>query len=474
MWNNKSGREKFALVISIAIMLTILSSKPAWAATNTTTTTTFPPWGDTLFGAEKQASPYSQAGVLEIRHLGWSWTPKALRKAVPSCASVYSDDGGQSTGWVSGWTCGFSSDACQQVGGSPFHPLFCMETDKGKPFTIVGPTCWNRDCVSDTKGHDYVEESCKAGGGFYDSGTAISMSWERSYILGAAAWCYYPGSHTVLGPACYGSTCYDIKEPCSSLGSTVFADLYCVLDDAKTKYTVVGPICEPTLEEERCFQDETETVCAELGGFTMGDGLFCVVEGDYSALGPFSFGPIGNYTESDHDAGYGGNGETEVCTSMGGTPFGNGLFCLLPANDFHLYSDCRGGGCVVIGEGGGNGDEKSICEGDFGGRNLGRLACIFQGDFSVGSPIFWGDTSFSVDANEKMAHLGGSFILAGSFCIYGPTCYGSSCYLGDDCGKAGGETVGGIFCAISEGSSTFRVLWPTIMVCLFAVAAAVI
>ena len=448
------------LVVAVGTMSAFLA-EPACAAN--LTNPVFPPWGDTLFGAASMESQYVQAGVMEVRHQGWSWTPKELRKAAPSCASVYIN------GSFAMSTCGVG-DACDKVGGTPLHSLYCMEANKDKPFAIAGPSCWNRKCFSDTRDMKYAQESCAAGGGFFDSSSRMGAGG-----TGNADWCYYPGRHAVLGPACYGTECYDVKEPCTRLGGTVFADMYCVMDE---KYTVIGPICEPYPGEERCFQDDTVAICDQLGGVSVAEGLFCVVEGRFSALGPFIFGSIYNYTDDSQAAGFGPVVQTDLCEGMGGTALGNGLFCLLPGNDYHAFSDCWGGSCSGIGRLGNSGDTDydygSFCEDELGGTNIGRYGCLLKGAYSVGSKLFWGDTQFISEANSKAAYLAGSFVMDGSYAIYGPTCYGSNCYVGsDECSKVGGESIGGIFCAVSESPPVTMVIGPILLVCLSVAVAAI-
>ena len=46
-----------------------------------------------------------------------------------------------------------------------------------------------------------------------------------------------------------------------------------------------------------------------------------------------------------------------------------------------------------------------------------------------------------------------SFILRGSYTLYGPNCYGETCHIATaGCEKAGGMSISGIFCAIPDAS----------------------
>jgi len=240
------------------------------------------------------------------------------------------------------------------------------------------------------------------------------------------------------------------------LGGTVYADIYCILDP---KYTVVGPVCRPnTLNvsdaTEDCLTEDTVEFCTAKGGTTVGD-IFCLLEGEYSALGPLRLGiedQFGsNNTELDTDVGI------EACNAAGGTPIGDkGLFCVIQGNEYHYIGEYWGGGCIGIASKGGT------CETDLGGISVGNCGCLFSGDFTVGAPLYWGTTRFQPEEEERDLMVYGDgvgFILKGSYTIYGPNCYGATCYpASGECEKGGGISIGGgIFCAIpkSKTKTTF-------------------
>jgi hypothetical protein len=249
----------------------------------------------------------------------------------------------------------------------------------------------------------------------------------------------------VLGPACYGDTCFteELQSVCTSLGGTVYADVYCVMDST---YTVVGPVCKPNATAavalDECFPKETVETCSSLGGKTIGD-LFCILEGQYSALGPFCYGgddgELGtNGTECFPERG------REICSALQGASFGQGHFCVLEGNDYHVMGDYWGGGCQGLG--------FSACKEDFGGMDLGTCGCVFKGDYTVGAPLQWGSASILPEWEQRKAlpYQGMGLILNGTYTLYGPSCYGSSCSIATNgCEKAGGMSIGGIFCAIS-------------------------
>ena len=335
----------------------------------------------------------------------------------------------------------------------------CMQ-DPGNPFTAVAPGCWNRTC----RGQEFVETdrtTCTISlGGVYTKPIDMGMmedtdngSFDRRFVGGS--WCFVPGKHTVLGPACYGDECFteELQKVCANLNGTVYADLYCVMN---AEYTVVGPICSPESTAVDCFPETTVETCKSMGGTTVGD-VFCILKGEYSALGPFCFTyahPLGtNATICFADEG------SNACSALGGMSFGDGLFCAIPGLDYHVFGAYGGGGCVVIGiEQGGYG--PSPCEQDLDGINLGNCACIFKGEYTVGAPTRWGDTSFQFDravpadsfAIDVDVSMG--FVLNGLFTMYGPSCYGTTCYpASSECVKAGGTAIGGIFCAMPNSGS---------------------
>ena len=142
-----------------------------------------------------------------------------------------------------------------------YNDILCIE-DPAKPFTVVGPVCWNETCYNDK-----TFKACETVGGQFigvkdDSTFNTTNYYENLNLNGSsviagnthynnqpvsdAAWCAVPGKHTVVGPTCYGQECFKeaLSAACTtSLKGTSFADLFCLVDDS---YIVIGPICTPT------------------------------------------------------------------------------------------------------------------------------------------------------------------------------------------------------------------------------------
>lgn len=353
--------------------------------------------------------------------MGWSWKDPAHASA-PFCAA---DRFGSSC----------SSGPCEEMGGSPWGSRTCIEGSS--PFTVVGPTCWQGKCVPvEDEILKEIQGRCEKDLGGYNHGLyPLNDSGDGSF------WCFVPGTHTVLGPLCYGDSCFDeeLKIGCSSLGGIVY-DRFCVLD---TKYTVIGPVCQPDMEAEICFPGETKQVCTMLGGTSMGNDLFCVVEGEYSVLGPFCFGLLPSPNSTDPFCR--GDEGQRACESFGGASLGDGLFCVLRGRDYHVWSSHWGGVFSGI-------DEP--CREKFGGVPISGGSCLLRGDYTVGLPSFWNRTQFLLPlTTPTILDSSIGFLMEGSYKIYGPNCWGQSCSTaGKECENAGGIDVGGIFCAVTSAS----------------------
>lgn len=415
------------------------------------------PWGESLFGEvfrTNKGSEYCHTGVNDVRHAGWSWS--SVKTMTPPWLHAYFPPGEMGEMESEMWGCHDITDECHQVGGAMFGDL-CME-DPENPFTAIAPGCWNRTC----RGQEFIatdQTTCTISlGGVYTKPISLATiettdngTFDRSFVGGS--WCFVPGKHTVLGPACYGDECFteELQKVCASVNGIVYADLYCVM---RTEYTVIGPICNPESTAVDCFPETTVEICTGMGGTTVGD-IFCILEGEYSALGPFCFtyeSPLG--TSNTHcfaDEG------SKACTALGGTSFGDGLFCAIPGHDYHMFGAYGGGGCTLIGD---EQEGPSPCMQELNGMSLGKCACIFKGDYTVGAPVRWGDTSFRIDRETPAdsfaldVDVSMGFILKGSYTVYGPSCYGTACYpASSECVKAGGTAVGGIFCAMPNFDS---------------------
>ena len=413
-----------------------------------------PPWGDSLFGEWRtEGSGYRETGVHDVRHVGWSWNH--IRTGTPFCSTSYMEPSDERVFQFEGAGCTYPKEECHQVGGHPFDSI-CMQ-DPEKPFSVLGPDCWNKKCSYGDV--EVSRQTCQAtlGGAFVGPQAfgSVSSPYAVDGVYVGGSWCLVPGRHTVLGPACYGDECFteELATVCEELDGTVYADLYCVLN---AKYTVVGPICRPSLAmdiaTDACYPQETVETCTAMGGKTVGD-IFCVLPDVYSALGPFC--SSSSFVDSNSTENCLGDRGLEICNALGGTSFAEGIFCAIKGNDYHFYGAFVGGGCLAIGDSAGG--EKSFCESEWGGMNLGSCACVFKGDYTVGAPLRWDDTTFYPEFEkrvEEFPQTGAGFVLKDSYSVYGPNCYGSQCYIAtDDCEAAGGMSIGGIFCAIPNSKS---------------------
>lgn len=362
--------QSFPIALTLATLFTVQASVQR-------------PWGESAFGygSRYNVSQYHDAGLADVRHLGWSWTNPSYGPA-PVCLESNGDRGESSCGSI-------SRDTCADLGGAKFQIPTCMERDR--PFTVVGPDCWNGKCPTDGI---KARSDCSILGGEYDK-HAIFRTATTTKV---ASWCYIPGQRTVIGPSCYGKTCYteELQSACNQLGGQIFSDLYCIVD---SKYTVIGPVCQPNDEEEICFPEETIDTCNKLGGVNIAD-RFCVIEGDYSVLGPFCFGTQSNNTDFEYCFPEAGQ---EACDTLNGSSFGNGLFCAIEGSNTHLLSTSKGGGSYTTI------DRK--CKEKLGGISLTSFSCIFQGDYTVGLPTTWGDTFMwpeSADDIRRRVCVGGA------------------------------------------------------------------
>ena len=450
------------------------------------------PWGEPSFGRISSFDSYYSSGVqyfLDTRRYGWSWTPSYLSKSAPFCY-----DTGPRPSWIQTTfqtsarysACYDVTTMCESLGGTVYNDILCIE-DPTKPFTIVGPVCWNETCYNEK-----TFEACQAVGGQFIGGqfdSAFNVTKYNEDLLlvdsfesdddalfnnqprSDAAWCAVPGKYTVVGPTCFGLDCFkeELSAACSTtLNGTSFADIFCLVDKA---YTVIGPICRPiegnaTANSSLCYPEETTAMCQEMGGTSIGD-IFCIVKGDYSVLGPFCTFWF-HYNSSEEyalltpyciDA-------SDSCSSLGGTPLGNGTFCVLNGKytfvrpedktDTFNYSDNTT-------------ETHSWCE-EQGSTKLAfhfsivyrGLGCILPGKYSIIGPMSWGK---SQDLRLSGTDLGENFdestiiypgdpeyvILKGEYSIYGPSCYGTECKTGSsDCLSAGGASFGSVFCAVAD------------------------
>ena len=372
---------------------------------------------------------------------------------------------------------------CNALGGTVFNDVLCIE-DPAKPFTVVGPVCWNETCYNQK-----TSTACEAVGGqfigrhndsifnasqynedlFLQNFSAIHQAYWENKPSSEGAWCAVPGKHTLVGPVCYGQECFqkELSVVCNStLQGTNFADIFCLVDDA---YTVIGPICTPnsinvTLDESVCYPDETVKLCQEMEGTSIGD-IFRVVKGDYSVLGPFC--KINGFCqgyEIDEKFFYSEcYDSSNACLSLGGTLLGNGSFCVLKGEYTLVRPD---GPCCIQQEK----DDISWCEKQGGTKivnqpfdnYINEFGCIFKGKYSIVGPVSWGDSgSTTLIGNEIGGNIDesniiyssntGYIILKGEYSVYGPSCFSGSCHVGSsDCLAAGGANFGSIFCAVAD------------------------
>ena len=75
-----------------------------------------------------------------------------------------------------------------------------------------------------------------------------------------------------------------------------------------------------------------------------------------------------------------------VCSRLGGTSFGNGLFCTIPGNDYLVFGD------------------DVVCECVLRLEMATGIALVFSmenGDYTVGAPMKWVVTTFNMDHEFK-------------------------------------------------------------------------
>ena len=364
---------------------------------------------------------------------------------------------------------------CNALGGIVFNDVLCIE-NPAKPFTVVGPVCWNETCYN-TK----TVDACQAVGGQFVGGredsTFNASMFSESLCLGDdyiytnhesnAAWCAIPGKHTVVGPICYGQQCFkeELSAACTNtLQGTNFGDIFCLVDNS---YTVIGPICMPTTvnrtnNKSMCYPEETAMLCQEIGGTSIGD-IFCVVKGEYSVLGPFC--AIHDFSQDVDpyiqpkciDASL-------DCNLLGGTSLGNGTFCILKGQYSFLRPDipssfkpkeqgttwCKSQGGMTIGS-------QSGIE-----TRYGSPGCILKGKYSIVGPMTWGsyesvlfngnDIGGNIDESNIIYPTENQYIiLKGEYSVYGPSCFDETCYTSTgDCLSAGGASFGNTFCAVAD------------------------
>jgi hypothetical protein len=150
-----------------------------------------------------------------------------------------------------------------------------------------------------------------------------------------------------------------------------------------------------------------------------------------------------------------------ACRALSGRSIGNGTFCILDDSDYHMLGPLcfEGGACALFSSSAGYSDEGS-CEKDFGGQSVGGIFCIIKGDYTIVGPSSYGGIDFSgdnklaknVDKNAVHDVLGSWYVLNGTYSVYGPTCWGSSCHQGN-CVEAGGSLLDSLFCVMKMESS---------------------
>jgi hypothetical protein len=201
-----------------------------------------------------------------------------------------------------------------------------------------------------------------------------------------------------------------------------------------------------------------------LNSFFPTGGIFCILKGsNYSVLGPFCTSQTyehepGNIypwcvTVEEGEAG---------CQALSGRSLGNGTFCVVNGSDYRLLGPlCANNGCAEY-DGSKSGGENG-CLLQFGGQSFGSFSCVIKGDYTIIGPSNYGnlrlmgDNLLASDVDENMVHeamngIGEWTVLNGSYSVYGPTCWGSSCYDGD-CVGAGGSKIRSLFCAMKIGSA---------------------
>jgi hypothetical protein len=419
-----------------------------------------PPWGMSSFGnVDEFGSHYREAGFADIVRPGWSWTRPELHHSAPFCYDTL-------PGRVSQCYPGEVKTVCEEkLGGiSAYQDTVCLP-NKNQPFAVVGPVCWNHTCYPEE-----TKRACEDIGGFVIGSGSGGVHYEE-YTTGEvfvgqeAPYCAISGdSHTIIGPACYGQECFPLQLSlaCQEMGGTNFANLFCLVD---ATHKVIGPICTPTTgpieEASVCYPEETKALCEEMNGFNIGD-IFCVVKGDYTVLGPFC---TLHYNTAESDQLF-SNCATEsegkdACAKLSGRSVGNGRFCVLPGNDYHLLGPlCNpGGGCWVYSD-----ETNDHCEQDFDGTAVGSFSCIFKGDYTIVGPSIYGNVQFGgetilandLDESQVFSPIEGAstwYVINGSYSVIGPTCYAGSCRDGD-CIKAGGSRINSIFCVLPEEQHT--------------------
>jgi hypothetical protein len=416
---------------------------------------TIPPWGVSSFGfVNRYGSAYRDVfGFADVVRPGWSWTRPEMRTSMMFCYD--SIPGVASTCYT-----GQVKELCEGPlrGSSTAEDHLCL-TDQ--PFSVVGPTCWNKTCY-----FEETKEACEAIGGYLigtrDPAEVLDPQTDQVVPGQAAAWCIVRGNdHTILGPACFGTECFkeELSVACETLGGKNFAGLFCLLEKS---YKVIGPICSPTsgpIENASvCYEEETTALCDDMNGTSVG-GIFCVVKGEYSVLGPFC---TTSHYQDEPEISYANcaskmEGEA-ACSELSGSSVGNGTFCVLPGLEYRLLGPLcdANGGCWVYNDKSdpatGNG-----CQRDFQGTAVGSYSCIIKGEYTIIGPATYGGMRFeggnvmgpdlTAESVISLIQGNGPTVLNGTYSVFGPTCYGASCYEADCESK-----IDGIFCAVKTKS----------------------
>jgi len=349
----------------------------------------FPGYGPSSFGFQG-GSVYSNAGQMDVRRPGWSWTPSTLAPG-PFCA---------------GDSCANVTDTCLTFDGTSISDSICAFP---KDVKVAGLSCWESTCYTDGT------EVCNEVNG---------VTIQANNSMGE--WCIFDGDFTLFGPACYGDQCFaeELKTLCDGLGGTVWNELYCFLPGY---HTIVGPVCW----KSACFSGSTIQQCNKMGGSLLVD-RWCIIPGCHrSVIGPTCFGDE-CYSEST----------TEVCNSLGGIHFAE-RFCVLDGEWSSVGPTCLGDICAV-------GETNQGCR-DLGAKgNIGGRFCVVEGNRPVAGPNCFNSTCFP-DETARFCDANQGVTVAGVWCtlpsntsqVVGPTIWGSSILNGTR------GFCDGLFCAIA-------------------------
>lgn len=148
-----------------------------------------------------------------------------------------------------------AASACKKSGGTSINDgMFCAFQ---QPKTVLGPTCWGGTCYSGT--------------------AALCKKHEGQSI--ADTWCILGDEFSVVGPAAFANSTYpQLKSVCSEIGGDI-GSLWCLV---KKHITVIGPVCW----NDECFESDLDQVCNELEGHNIASRFCIVEEEELSVIGP--------------------------------------------------------------------------------------------------------------------------------------------------------------------------------------------